>query len=344
MIDTKAESQGNLSPNLFDYATSELSQDAMFAYLLKWADPIFKNTDFASYQLGLQFVRILTDFKDLEVDSIKIFKQWEHIDILVEINDDTVIVIEDKTFTTAHGKQLSDYKTAVNNYYGKKSKYFRKNIVFIYISPFNEQQANLINIQSQFNYKVIGREILLSLFNSYKGHNVVLNDYKSHLIEFENKTQSFKNIKYQDWCYEAWQGFYMFLNKLIPELGWHYVANPSGGFLCAHWYWSWIDIDKVSLYFQFDQLQLCIKLCCADVPANKRSELMWKYNSLILNDNESKLLKIKKPKRLRTGVYTTIAVIQLNDIHGLLDRNGLINLSNLKECLLPYENFIDKFV
>ena len=56
------------------------------------------------------------------------------------------------------------------------------------------------------------------------------------------------------------------------------------------------------------------------------------------------LLKIKKPKRLRTGVYTTIAVIQLNDIHGLLDRNGLINLSNLKECLLPYENFIDKFV
>lgn len=343
MIDIKVESNGNLSPNLFEYATSELSQDAFFAYLLKWSDPLYKNTDFLSYQLGLQFVRLLTSSKDLQIYSVKIFKQWEHIDILVEINDDTVIVIEDKTFTTIHGNQLSDYKTAVNNYYGPKSKYFRKNIIFIYISPFNEQQANLINIQSQFNYKVIGREILLSLFNGYRGNNTILNDYKVLLNEFENKTQSFKNIKYLDWCYEAWQGFYMFLNKHIPELRWHYVANPSGGFLCAHWYWSWLDIDKVSLYLQFDQLQLCIKLCCADVPVNKRSEMMWKYNKLILNDNDSEVLKIKKPKRLRSGVYTTIAVIQLSDICGLLDNNGFINLSNIKECLLPYENFIDKF-
>ena len=40
MIDIKVESNGNLSPNLFEYATSELSQDAFFAYLLKWSDPL----------------------------------------------------------------------------------------------------------------------------------------------------------------------------------------------------------------------------------------------------------------------------------------------------------------
>ena len=32
-------------PNLFDYATSELSQDAILAWLIQWADEQFLETD-----------------------------------------------------------------------------------------------------------------------------------------------------------------------------------------------------------------------------------------------------------------------------------------------------------
>ena len=40
------------APNIFSFATSELSQDAMFAYLIKWADPQNMDIDKEMCQLG----------------------------------------------------------------------------------------------------------------------------------------------------------------------------------------------------------------------------------------------------------------------------------------------------
>ena len=88
-----------MKPNIFDYATSELSQDAFFAYLMNWADPKYKSTDTNLNKLGEGFVKLLIHTKDKsfsKVNNINVLKQWNKIDIAVEVNNKYFIIIEDK--------------------------------------------------------------------------------------------------------------------------------------------------------------------------------------------------------------------------------------------------------
>ena len=91
-----------IPPNLFNYATSELSQDAAIMWLLEWAKPIHKDRNFKLHQLGLSLLKSfynlhsvsLSDFEDIEIQP-----QVKKIDILVlVIHGDykTAILIEDK--------------------------------------------------------------------------------------------------------------------------------------------------------------------------------------------------------------------------------------------------------
>ena len=41
-----------MTPNLFDYATKELSQDAFFCWLLAWADEECRDADSTLHALG----------------------------------------------------------------------------------------------------------------------------------------------------------------------------------------------------------------------------------------------------------------------------------------------------
>ena len=59
------------APNIFSFATSELSQDAMFTWLLSWADSKYQQHDASLHAVALSFVRLLTGINDLEVSSIK---------------------------------------------------------------------------------------------------------------------------------------------------------------------------------------------------------------------------------------------------------------------------------
>ena len=43
------------TPNLFDFATSELSHDAFIAWLLSWADPAFEDEPLHSFSRSVLF-------------------------------------------------------------------------------------------------------------------------------------------------------------------------------------------------------------------------------------------------------------------------------------------------
>ena len=65
-----------MRPNLFDYATSELSQDAFLLWFLRWADPIYKDEDLSLHQCSCLFVNRLLGLDDsLEISTIKVEKQ-----------------------------------------------------------------------------------------------------------------------------------------------------------------------------------------------------------------------------------------------------------------------------
>ena len=106
-------------PNLFHYATKELSQDAMICWLIAWAAQ-GKGTGPEQEELrrcGLRFVSALLNHNRDDKDPIKleedveteIHPQDRRIDVLARINRKHVLLIEDKTVTKDHSEQLSRY-------------------------------------------------------------------------------------------------------------------------------------------------------------------------------------------------------------------------------------------
>ena len=104
-------------PNLFDFATSELSQDAFVCWLASWASPKYRAIDVALHTTATAFLdRLLEIGKGPKPDdyrSIQVRRQWKDIDVLVVVNGDTAIIIEDKTDTRDHSGQLERYKKVV---------------------------------------------------------------------------------------------------------------------------------------------------------------------------------------------------------------------------------------
>jgi len=116
-------------PNLFNYATKELSQDAMICWLLEWAKPEYENTDRNLHLCGVSLVKELIikeypSFKGsistLTIDpqhSCIIDGKKRSIDILCTVNDEYIILIEDKTNTSDGKIKLEDYLTYVKEIY-----------------------------------------------------------------------------------------------------------------------------------------------------------------------------------------------------------------------------------
>ena len=85
-------------PNLFDFATSELSQDAFVCWLAAWADPGCREASGTPHAAGTAFVTRLLEVgqgpKVAEVRSVQVRRQWRDIDVLLVVNGDTASVIE----------------------------------------------------------------------------------------------------------------------------------------------------------------------------------------------------------------------------------------------------------
>lgn len=101
-------------PNIFEYATSELSQDAVLAYMLAWAAPEHAETT-KLHELGQDFLRALLGKVGQKIDKIEnvvVKTQDNNIDISVDINEKIFMIIEDKVDTMRHGDQIKRYKEA----------------------------------------------------------------------------------------------------------------------------------------------------------------------------------------------------------------------------------------
>src|SRR5262245_1211548 len=104
-------------PNLFNFATSELSQDAFICWLASWADPALKAQHEALHATATAFLARLLDVGKgplvADFRSIQVRRQCKGIDVLLVLDGDTAIIIEDKTDTKDHSGQLDRYKKAV---------------------------------------------------------------------------------------------------------------------------------------------------------------------------------------------------------------------------------------
>lgn len=289
-----------IGPNIFSFATSELSQDAILAWMISWADDSFEKENPRLCKLGKTLLSLLTDIPSGEIHSVEVGRQWKNIDIWVEINADSFLAIEDKTRTTIHDDQLNRYKAIVEEEY----QGLRNNLYFAYVKIENEPLSILKEICS-IGYKTISRVDLLQILVDYTGSHSLIDDFIMHLQSIENFTNSFKNSPIEKWSSLAWQGFYKEMEQYLDIDSWGYVNNPAGGFM-GMW-WNWQDNHEISMYLQFEQQKLCIKIYY-DGSENK-SEIRQKYHNQLMELSKKLGLPVHRPERFGAGTYMTIGVI-----------------------------------
>jgi len=318
------------TPNIFSFATSELSQDAMFAWLISWSAPEYAAADPELHRIGQNFVRLLAGKEsDFKIACVDVGRQWENIDIWAEINDNTFLIVEDKTGTSIHDDQLERYKASVEKEYAGK----RTDLCYAYVKTAEEPGSVLKSIE-QYGFRTINRAAILKCMEDYKGSDSLLISYREHLREIDARVNSFRSLPEKEWGWDAWQGFYKELESRVDIDSWSYVANPAGGFVGA--WWHFVEMGDCTMYLQFEQGKLCFKIAYED--ENGRSEVRYRAHSKLMEKARNRYPEIRRPDRFGNGTYMTIAVVEEERIFG----EGVVDFDTLAAKLRDYEALISE--
>lgn len=195
-------------PNLFQWATSELSQDAFLAWLASWADPKYQQTDSDIHDCAKQFLcSLLNKETPLDIDTLEIKRQWKNIDVLICINKTIHIIIEDKTFTSEHSDQLQRYFETV------KKEYNNSTIYKIYFKM--HEQGNYRKIEDA-GYTSYTRKQMLSILGGYihkqsehKKNDIII-DFYHHLKTLEQNINSYLILPIKAFNYRSKQKKYTY--------------------------------------------------------------------------------------------------------------------------------------
>jgi len=327
------------TPNLFSYATSELSQDAFICWLLEWSDPKNKKSDIYLHQCGEELLKSFFLKSDIEypkeLKQIEIFKQFKNIDVLAILNKEYAIIIEDKTNTGNHSNQLKRYLKIV-----EREGYNIKKIIPIYFKTYD--QSNYKDVLDK-NYNLFLRKDFLNILNNYTEiKNNIFLEFKSHLQSIEDRVNSFKKYPIEEWNWYSWIGFYKEIksnmNTDYCDCDWAYVPNKGGGFLGL--WWNFREKDKYTLHLQFEQEKLCFKIRVDD--KEKRSHLRNLLSKEICEISNEFDLSFNKPKRFGKGLHMTVAV--LNEDARKVDENGEINISETLKILDQCNDLMNKII
>ncbi|MHA6248181.1 PD-(D/E)XK nuclease family protein [Pontibacter sp. CAU 1760] len=326
-----------MKPNIFNVATKELSQDAFFTWLLQWADDSNLVHDNELNLAAQNFVSLLISKQlDYSKDVMKVIagRQWNNIDIWAKVNDEVLIIIEDKTFTGASSKQLETYKKFASEWCAKNNY----QLVCVYLKTGSEAIVSLDEIEKR-GYAVVTRTELEKFFNDHCSvKSDIFNDFKERVTALEKLNNSFETLPINDWSWNSWEGFYQYLQSQINVNGWRYVANPSGGFLGLWWHFK--NWKEHSVYLQIEQGNLCFKIGEVFEKRNvARNE--W-YSKIMAHAKQNGRHEIVRPKRFGSGTYMTVAVIERKNWLG--NDDSVIELTEVVKTLKGYELFLDNLL
>lgn len=324
-------------PNLFHFATSELSQDAVLCWLLSWADNKHKEDhphlhDLAKALLSLIYLRAKVEVP-VDFSSIDIRKQDGGIDVLCVINNDVAILIEDKVGTKQHSDQLARYK----DYVFSKLGFASDKVIPVYIQT--GDQSDYIEVEKH-GYHALRRRDLLEIFESElgklaKSQSDIFRDFGDYLRQIEDDVQSYRVLPPTEWSWNSWKGFYTDIQQQLQDGNWDYVANPAGGFLGFWWHFD--GTNECEVYLQLEQEKFCFKISVDD--AEKRRALRQLWYEKISSKCPEYGLKAKRPDRFGNGQYMTVAI--LDQEYRVVNGDGFINLEDTQKILKSAQSVID---
>jgi hypothetical protein len=332
-----------LRPNLFRYATSELSQDAFLCWLLEAADAKYQATCPELHALGQAFVSLIfASHPDApppaRIETVEIEQQKARIDILCWVNRDIVIVIEDKVGTKQSAGQLRRYREHVAN----RLKRPASRRLHAYVQTGDQSTYAPVMLDG---YAVFRRADLLALFESELGTRAraashVLDDFASRMRKVEDLVQSYRTKPIGEWGGKARIGF---VARLQEELGgghWEYMPNGAGGFF--GYFGEPVQADGCKVYLQVEmsprENKLCFKIDVREEAHQKRLRDHW--HQKLIAESKGLGVDIVKPGRMLEGRrYMTVA--KRGEQFPVTDEEGCVDIARTLELLRAGQSLID---
>jgi|WetSurMetagenome_2_1015567.scaffolds.fasta_scaffold00407_17 hypothetical protein len=332
-----------MRPNLFSWATKELSQDAFICWLAEWANPSNKSIDEYMFKAGTEFIkRLLKTHKicSTGINRVEILRQYYNIDAVFKIDTDDgnyVLIIEDKIHAQDYNP-LEDYVKTITD--DAKFNGYQPKGVFLKTGD----QATYKNVVSK-GYSLFLRKDFLLFFQemqTYSGCNQIFNDYFANLDGYNSHINSFEILPVKDWHWNSWKGFYEFLQTEVDIVDWKEVNPPGGNSFLGAW-WHFREWKNFSVYLQIEQGDLCFKIGEVYEDDCDQSLIRKEWYSIIVKEAAKQdFHEITKPYRFGQGVYMTVAKVDKKEWLGpdenIIDKDAIVKI------LKKYENFLDSCI
>jgi hypothetical protein len=310
-------------PNLFRFATSELSQDAFFCYLASCAEDSV--SDLTLRKEGREFLQLLLSGSRVElpdsIRSLQIRRQLKNTDVVIEINDDLVILIEDKAGSADHSNQLFRYLEDIRTCYPDRM------VVPVYIQTY--LQSNFESVSSA-GYEIVGRSELLKTLRR-DSVDTIVRQFWEHLDRLNQDYESYRSGS--NWSIRGWAQYISRVAGSLEGCRWHRVSNPQGGFFAA--YWGWTEISFGSLYLQLGETRLSLRIVANETTT---PDDIWGLYQDALSFSEWEVPKRMKPKSGKTQ-----NLINLEMDHRRFDAVGNIQVDETVSLLQEYTHKMKRF-
>ncbi len=345
-------------PNLFSYATKELSQDAMICWLIAWsAVDACDEEERRLRDCGCEFVKALLGKHGRQlagpIRSACLHQQDHNIDVLALVEDrkrQHVLLIEDKTHTGERSDaKLKGYLADVQEGHTKVGDMAGKDLCPIYLKTGNQSRAADRRIEDS-GYGVFRRADFLEVLETYRGNHPLLCDFRAHLRHWEADFLSFRDWERggkAEWSWAAWEGFFVECEKTdhLRRPEWSYVAQKDGGFLAFTWGSSRLT-DGEEAYLQLETVprrpkrtRLCFRIGNWHVSgADARNDRLHFWNRYLLRRSRT----LRRPGRLRTGESMTVAWYDPEWM--AFDKNGAVDVTRTASNLKMAQEILDEAV
>ena len=184
--------KNELKNNLFEYATSELSQDAFICWLASYAHEEAEKDEALNECAKKMLEMFVKEFEGKNFKLLNVERQVDNVDVLLTVDCEGVIykiIVEDKTYTSEHDNQLERYKENLKDQH-KADNFIIKGVY--YKTGF---QSDLSSVEKS-EYKVIKREEMLGLMKPYaeKTNNQIFISYYNYWNSKQKLVETFMII------------------------------------------------------------------------------------------------------------------------------------------------------
>ena len=223
--------------NIFDFATKELSQDAFLSWFISNC-----NED-GIKEYSYEFINLITDyhFKVGDIKKVQIKQQENNMDIIVDfwtsedLNPQShyVIIIEDKTTSSAHSGQLKRYAEIMNSWNtndpGDKER--RRKVFYKVNKKTDQDKLEIEEGNKGFETNDLWRPFYIDDIYEFFSKipltkSEILNSYVAHIKQIYNDLNVVSNKPMSEWNYN---NYVTFFEKVIKE------KFSKKGYDCDSW-------------------------------------------------------------------------------------------------------------